>query len=292
MRPMGLEVEPYNYPFDDSSGFEKTRRGKRDPNFRKIDATRVRKPAPNNQDFAIPPKEVKMPNFELLRRDFPDQAHFISLFIAAKGPQSAAQGAVYISNLQSDSERDMQEGEIMRQACGITFERLSHLWLKSQLGTEKEDTKILDPGSTNRLFSNLWSLYNIGFIPDGAMIHNFSTLPVLSGLYEYKMSPVKHQDRLKSQIEKMKHFFSEFSGRQLRINTKLDKHQPSENRTIRISDHPFLTLVMPEDNPSIIADAGITILSAPFRKKFIVAAAVASLKDFGDLARLPREFSS
>lgn len=276
---------PYNFPFPDSPRFEKTRR-RRKPESAGIDFERSRT---NKPSISIPLElktSVATPNFELLKREFPDQTNFISLFVVAKGPQAVTKGVVY-------SEGNTQEGENIAKACGIAFERLAHLWLKNIVVSDREDVKMLDPGSTSRLFNSLRKHYPIDFTPDGAIVANFSSNPTLIGIYEYKMRPDRDKDRLKSQVERMKNFSSKFSGKQLMISTKLDKYQSTTNRRIGIDDHLPITLVLLAEESRNVDGIGngIIMLSSPFVKKFVVEIVKASLKDFGDPARLPQALS-
>lgn len=283
-----VETEPY-YPLDELSPYEKIRR-RRDPEYSGSGRKKPKFQPANFSAVASDKIIIETPNIDSLKEEFKPFGPLMDLFVFKRGPQAITRRVLKElgpSAVSSDFKSNPHIEEIMRLASGIAFERLAYLYLNDKLQKESGEMKrVLDPGSASRIFQSLREFDgSINFVPDGTVMTNFPSEPILSGLCEYTTSPHKNIDQLIKQIQIMTDFINRFSGQNLKINTKLDNYLKDNHVEIKVDNKPNINIVIPDNSfpntRNISQDPRVNVYSAPFPRGFPIRLAIASLKDFG-----------
>lgn len=284
-----IETEPY-YPLDELPAYEKIRRY-RDPEYKGLGRKKPKFPPANFSVVAPDQIIIEMPNIELLKEEFKPFGSIISLFVFNRGPEAVTRSARRTLGpstvFSSDFESNPYMGEIIRDASGMTFEQLAHLYLNYKLKKESADIKrVLDPRSSSRIFHSLRDFDgSINFTPDGLVTTNFPYEATLSGLCEYKLSPHKDIRELTMRVRIMTDFINRFSGQNLKIDTKLDNGRKENHTEIKVDNKPNVNIVIPDNSfpntQNISQDPRVNVHETPFPRELPIRLAIASLKDFG-----------
>ena len=216
-----------------------------------------------------------------VQRDQPKFSDLVELFIVHNGIESTHMMLRGEMGARVDMKNSalVHDYDALQVATGHIFERLAYHWLQ----IHNDQGLLIDPASSNRIFTRLTKRQEVPYRPDGAHITFSKKHPMIDTIYEYKAHPEANPESTEYSINNMGRFLKHNRGNFFRFSPRLviDDTKGIESERLTISNSLRANLVVPSDR-TIEVPSGIDVIKTPFDSFFLSSVVHAVLSDISN----------